>query len=248
MFIDIQKIAGGQPLPDGQVFIGLIGTDPVDSPVSVYSDYECTVSISTPLTLDDNGLPIDSSGNQVNLYANFDFSIQLKDKYGADFYQNYVDVKVPAASDSPAVITGERTFVVPVGESFRIVDDADNPTIIVGVSNRDPDSQYTSASIGLSFYANDGTNIIGHFFTQIVDPLNVNYGSASKYEYLKNANGQNVIVAGIETNGATSLTSNAQILIFSGIPTYADNAAALADGHPIGAEYYTPAGASYRVI
>jgi len=87
MFIDIQKISGGLPLPGGKVYIGLAADNPVDDPVSVYSDYNFSTPISTPLFLDDNGLPKDSTGAQVNLYYNANFSIQLQDKYGANFYQ-----------------------------------------------------------------------------------------------------------------------------------------------------------------
>lgn len=87
MFIDIQKISGGRVLAGGKVYIGLAADNPVDTPVSVYSDYDFTTPITTPLFLDDNGIPKDSTGAQVNLYFNADFSIQLQDKYGANFYQ-----------------------------------------------------------------------------------------------------------------------------------------------------------------
>lgn len=88
MFIDIQKIAGGQPLPRGKVHIGLVNTNPVDSPISVFSDYDYSTPISTPLFLDANGLPVDANGAQVNLYFNADFTIQLTDEYAANFYLN----------------------------------------------------------------------------------------------------------------------------------------------------------------
>ena len=88
MFIDIQKIANGRPLDGGQVFIGAVGDDPVDSPISVYSDYDYQTAIATPLTLGDDGLPVDGNGAQINLYFNADFTIQLQDKYGANFYLN----------------------------------------------------------------------------------------------------------------------------------------------------------------
>jgi hypothetical protein len=86
MFIDIQKMAGGTPLPRGKVHIGAVATNPVDSPISVYSDYNYSTPISTPLFLDANGLPVDADGAQVNLYFNADFTIQLTDEYAANFY------------------------------------------------------------------------------------------------------------------------------------------------------------------
>lgn len=86
MFIDIQKISGGKVLAGGKVYIGPVDDNPIDNPIPVFSDYDFTTPISTPLFLDDNGIPKDSTGAQVNLYYNANFSIQLQDKYGANFY------------------------------------------------------------------------------------------------------------------------------------------------------------------
>jgi len=130
MFIDIQKISGGLPLPGGMVYIGLSTDNPVDTPASVYTDEACTTPITTPVLLNFNGLPVDSTGAQINLYVNFDFSIQLQDKYGANFYLVApvisVDDEFYAIADTGAVISFESTKIynsVASPETGNITDD-----------------------------------------------------------------------------------------------------------------------------
>ena len=94
MLIDVQKIADNQTLSRGQVFIGASGTDPVTAPVSVFKDAAFTESISTPLTVDADGMSQDSNGCRINIYSNFNYTIQLKDRYGADFYKDIPEITV----------------------------------------------------------------------------------------------------------------------------------------------------------
>ena len=58
--IDIQKISNNRTLAQGQVFIGIAGTDPVTAPVSVFSDstFTASSSIATPIDLDFDGMPV----------------------------------------------------------------------------------------------------------------------------------------------------------------------------------------------
>ena len=57
--LDIPQINNGQLPKSGQVFVGAVDTDPLTSPVTVYSDKDYTQAVITPLTLDFNGRPID---------------------------------------------------------------------------------------------------------------------------------------------------------------------------------------------
>jgi len=92
--IDIQKISNNRTLERGQVFIGATGTDPVTTPLSVFSDSTFTTAISTPVDLDFDGMPVDADGNRINLYSNFNYTIQLKDRFGANFYLDIPEINV----------------------------------------------------------------------------------------------------------------------------------------------------------
>jgi hypothetical protein len=93
--LDIQQINNGQLPSYGQVFVGNIGTDPISSPTTVYSDRELTLALITPLDLDFNGRPLDpDTGEVVTLYIGNDYSIQWQDKLGNSLLPEYIDVKV----------------------------------------------------------------------------------------------------------------------------------------------------------
>ena len=93
-YIYPQWISNNQTLSGGKIFIGAAGTNPVDSPISVYTDPAFTESISTPVDLDFDGMPIDVEGNRLSLYFNADYTMQIKDKYGANFFLNYTEHKI----------------------------------------------------------------------------------------------------------------------------------------------------------
>lgn len=93
--LDIQQINNGQLPKSGQVFVGAVDTDPLTSPVTVYSDKDYTQAVITPLTLDFNGRPIDpATGEPINLYVNFSYTIQWLDDQGAPLLTSPVSVNL----------------------------------------------------------------------------------------------------------------------------------------------------------
>lgn len=105
--IDIQQINYGQLPSFGQVWVGNAGTDPLDTQVSVYTDYAMTSLVSTPLDLDFNGRPLDpDTGEVVTLYTNFSYSIQWTDKNGAPLLPDEVNVDISTGGGgSDGVVT-----------------------------------------------------------------------------------------------------------------------------------------------
>lgn len=171
--VDIQQINNGQLPKFGKVYVGSAGTNPITSPVTVYSDLDYTQAIITPIILDGNGRPIDpATGEQINLYVNFNYTINWTDERGAKLLAEYVEVDAlagggdmlaslydPTSVDGDAfdmdnmaetvtskVMTGaERTAI-----STNTLDIATNTAAIAGISNPpvtqidDTDSPYTA--------------------------------------------------------------------------------------------------------
>ncbi|MEE9459620.1 MAG: hypothetical protein V3V84_07655 [Candidatus Bathyarchaeia archaeon] len=99
--LDIQQINNGLLPKFGQVFVGLVGTNPITNPITVFSDNDQTQALITPLSLDFNGRPLDpATGEVVTLYINTSYSIQWLDKDGNALLPDFVNVEITAGVSS----------------------------------------------------------------------------------------------------------------------------------------------------
>ena len=158
-----------------------------------------------------------------------------------------------------------RTIVVPEGQTFRIADDADNPSMGFTVSNNDPAS-IDSNGQSFNFFSNGGTSEMSivafqntnteseyYGYTDFsVHQVNPN-GNNSLYVYLEpdgtalfelyqnNSNGNNDFSLVLGSDGKSYFNSGAKH-VRTNLETYADNSEALAAGLEEGDEYNTPDG------
>lgn len=150
--------------------------------------------------------------------------------------------------DAPQTINAPWTFVVPAGQSFRIVDDAVSPTMTFTVSNQDAAAPTGVNTVSMSMFRQDGDDMLACYAYQIVDPLDENYHAGAVINSISNAGGNASTNLFLDAAGVGAFTCSAPKVMFPGIPVYADNAAALAAGLPVGADYNTPAGVRMVVM
>lgn len=124
--VDIQKIAGGQLPSQGKVFIGLFGdNEPETNPIAIFSDVNATVSVNNTagVLLDLDGYPT-VDGQRISLYSIQNYSLQIRDKFGAKFWPDARQIELlsadkfiesnPQIGTEYTVITGDlgRTIVI----------------------------------------------------------------------------------------------------------------------------------------
>ncbi len=149
-------------------------------------------------------------------------------------------------------ITGEWTFVVPAGQSFRIVDDAVTPTISVLVNNRDAAVFAGPDAIGYALVCGQTgseTEPIAMIYGYTVpDSESEGYRATSVVINATDGLGKSArLSVGVEPGGKSIISANAEVVNLN-LQTHADNASALAAGLPVGANYKRPDGANYTVV
>lgn len=267
--IYVQFFPNNEIVANGAVYVAAFGDDPLVNNISVYTDEACTQSIATPVTLDDNGFPVDSTGTRVNLYYNNDYSLQILDKYAAAVYPEPIDtlvieqagiVRSVVAGDginvdstdpeNPIISADIETIVVPAGSAFKIVDNAITPTMGVVFSNLS-----TAIPIGdgaVALYMTTNISGVGEYANlmaySIRDPLDPNYGDSALQFSAGNNNGAADFSLSVEASGASSFYTSAGIIDIPNRPIYADNAAAILGGLVAGQEYKTATGELRTVV
>jgi len=98
-----------------------------------------------------------------------------------------------------------KTIVVPAGQSFRIVDDADTPSMIFTVSNSDP--VYDNNAFSFMAQWNDGTSEINISATQDTNTESEYYGHAVFIVQQANTNGTNILNVDLAADGTSSFIS-----------------------------------------
>ncbi len=76
---DLQQVRFNKVVANGMVYVGLAGSDPIDNPVSVYTDYAGTNLVQTPIKLDYNSQAVIDGVVYSALYVDFAYSVQIVD-------------------------------------------------------------------------------------------------------------------------------------------------------------------------
>lgn len=145
-----------------------------------------------------------------------------------------------------------RTIVVPAGQSFRIVDNVLSPALSVTVNNRDSEGFAGQDAVAYEISCGEfssGTEPTSVIYGYIV-PDAESDGYRTTYSAMEVSDGLGKTASisfGIEP-GFPSVAAISADAVKMNLQTYADNAAALAAGLQVGADYNTPAGVRMVVL
>lgn len=119
LFVD----ASGEPLDNGNVYIGTASTDPVANPIAVFSDAALSVSVAQPIRTM-AGVPV-ANGTPINLFVGGNYSITVKDR------NNILIYTLPSAA------LGGGDITIASGETLEVqsggtVDFKDGSTLNLG--------------------------------------------------------------------------------------------------------------------
>lgn len=113
-------IDSGRAANSGSLYIGKINTDPTvlsnQLPVTAMKTDGTTSAISQPITLNSNGIPVDSLGNTVTLSVEMHYSVTILDAYGKiqqNIPINFVEEigSFAALRTLPVFRTGQKVYL-----------------------------------------------------------------------------------------------------------------------------------------
>lgn len=134
-----------------------------------------------------------------------------------------------------------KTIVIPAGQSFRIVDNAESPALSITVNNRDSEGFAGQDAVAYAISCGEfasGTEPTSVIYGYIVpDAESDGYRTAYSTMEVSDGLGKYASISfGIEP-GLPSVAAISADAVRMNLQTYSDNAAALAAGLPVGADY-----------
>jgi hypothetical protein len=87
---NLQQYRNGRIIGKGQIYVGIAGVDPLDSPAMVFLDYEGTISVPTPIKTDYNGQPVIDGVVYNTLYVDYDYSLQIVDADNVELFAPFI--------------------------------------------------------------------------------------------------------------------------------------------------------------
>jgi hypothetical protein len=106
----------GQPLNDGNIYIGTANLDPVNNPIAVFWDAALTIPAAQPIKTS-GGYPV-YQGTPARLYVNSNYSILVRNKKGITLYtapsatERYNDVVIGDVDASNVVTIASESLAV----------------------------------------------------------------------------------------------------------------------------------------
>jgi hypothetical protein len=120
----------GQPLDDGDIYIGVTNLNPVNNPIAVFWDAALTIPAAQPVKTS-GGYPV-YQGSPARLYVNSDYSILVKNKKGITLYsapsatERYSEVVIGDVDASNILTIADET-----GAIARTQESLNNDTLSV---------------------------------------------------------------------------------------------------------------------
>ena len=197
----------------GKAYIGVYGQNPIDNPLTVYTDINKTNSISGfSIDLDYNGLPL-LNGQRVEIYTDESFSLQVADSQNAYLFVDWVNFDLGVSNEDSK--NWVKTLVSTDENSAAINDD--------GKGNYDI-TVYSTAGGNVR---TDSSNTYDNGTTQTMDALAANTAVVNGVNLETKNNSQDAAIAANASAAANAqATANtAQATALSAITASTQNGA-----------------------